>query len=168
MKIRYITTKTDVVRGSLRSFFFNRALRLYTLLLLVAVSGLSVSEQLEAGRGLGFIVLYVVFQFVCIFALILGGLIFVTAVNLFFTNGRGVIGEHELVLSADGLTEKTDVNESLHKWKRLGEIRTTSCYYFLRVNDSGGAYHILPRRRPLLEGNVETFVAEFRRHVQRA
>lgn len=168
MKVRYVTTKGDVIRGSLSSVFFNRALRLYTILLIAVVMGLSVSEDLEAGRSAGFIAFSVAFQIVCIFLLLMVGLLLVTGLNLFLSNGRGVLGEHELALSEQGLTEKTEVNESLHKWSGLGEVRATSSYYFLRVNEIGGGYHLLPRRRAALEGDVEAFVAEFRARAQRA
>lgn len=89
----------------------------------------------------------------------------VTLLSLYLGRGRGVLGEHELILSERGLIESTEYNETLHKWNGLGFILVTHGYYFVRTNETNGGYHLIPRRGHILEGDPESFVAELRARV---
>lgn len=163
MTLRYLTTRKAVLVGSLRAALFNTGLMWFVGLVLSIAIGFSIRDFLAEGRGPVLIVAAVILQLVVSVVLIAAGLTAVTLVTLYSGKGRGVLGEHELTISDAGLTEKTEYNETLHRWNGLGEVRESAGYYFVRAIEGGSAFHLIPKDGPILEGNPQAFVAELRR-----
>ncbi len=168
MKIRYHLTRLDIIRSSIRTIVFNRALMTYLIVFAGVMIGWSLKTAAQEGRGMAFLVFSAIFQLVAIVILIVIGLTITTSLALFFGKGRGIVGEHELEISDAGLAERTEFNDSLHKWKGVTAVRETSHFYFIRVNESGGAFHTLPKNGRCFEGDVHAFVAEIRKRIQAA
>jgi len=57
---------------------------------------------------------------------------------------RGVLGEHEIEVRDEGLVERTDVNESTHRWSGFYKIKRTSKFIFIFVTDN--IVHYVPMR----------------------
>lgn len=167
-RLRYITTRSAVVRGTLRAMLYNRALLWYMAVLLVFVTVLSFRDYLAKGTPLLLIAVALLFQLVLIGLVIIVAMALVTLLGLHLNKGRGVVGEHQLELTEAGLTERTDVNESLHRWKGLGEIRETGTFYFIRTVEGGGAFHLVPKCGHILEGDPHTFVVRLKQMKARA
>lgn len=152
--------------GTLRAATMNPALRIYFIVLVTVMLGFGASKDLDSGKSLGFVIFSTIFQLLLWCGLTAVGLMVVSALGLFIGRGKGVIGEHELIITDDGIIEKTEYNESLHKWKGLGALKETAGYYFLRVSETGGGYHLIPRTTNILEGDPEEFVRELRLRFQ--
>ena len=73
---------------------------------------------------------------------------------------RGVLGEHTLTVTEEGLVETTEHNESLHRWSAYHRTQRSGAYLFLYVNDTMA--HVVPLRRPPLEGDAASFEASVR------
>jgi hypothetical protein len=58
--------------------------------------------------------------------------------------GRGVIGEHTITLTEDGLTESTVVNRSEHSWAAVSSIISNDRLLIIVLD--GFMMHIIPRR----------------------
>ena len=160
MKIRYNITRVDLVRGAVRSVLFNRPLMTYLGVFMVIMLGWMVKDQIAQAKGAGFIVFFAVFEIVLIAALIIIGVAATTCLAIIFGKGRGVIGEHELEISDAGLSERTEFNDSLHRWKGVTAVKESSAFYFIRVNESGGALHLVPKNRGrIIEGDLGSFIA---------
>lgn len=168
MRVRYVTTRSAVVYGTLRGVIHQRALRIYVLLLAAAVLGLGAAHDLHDGKGVGYVVFSIFAQLVLIGAVFTVGMTIVTVLNLYLAGGRGVLGPHELVLCDRGMWEITEYNETLHKWNALGVIRVYPKYYMIRTNETNSGYHVVPRRSHVLEGDVESFIGELRARIDSA
>jgi hypothetical protein len=59
---------------------------------------------------------------------------------VFSGKNRGLVGAMELELRDDGLLEKTEVSESLHRWTGFHKIRSSKNYYFVYVTESNALY----------------------------
>jgi len=166
MRIRYFLTHLDVIRASIRATTFNRALIAYFAILLLIVSVMTLRGVLQEGGNLLLALITLLFQ-VAIIALltIAGQAVFITISLFFFSKGKGILGEHELEITESGLIERTKFNESLHKWLGVTALRESSQFYFIRVNEAGGAAHVVPKKNRMIEGDLKTFVEELRRKI---
>ena len=55
-------------------------------------------------------------------------------------NNRGVTGLHELEIRDEGLLEKSEVNESLHRWSGFHKLGSTRTFLFIFVTDNNVHY----------------------------
>jgi hypothetical protein len=169
MKIRYNVTRADLVRGAIRSVLFNRPLMTYLSVFIVIMIGWMIKDQIAQKKGTGFIVFFAVFEIALIAALVIIGVAITTCLAIFFGKGRGVIGEHELEISEAGLSERTEFNDSLHRWKGVTAVKESSAFYFIRVNESGGAFHLIPKKMGrVIEGDLGSFIAEIKSRINAA
>ncbi len=166
-RLRYSITRADIVRGSLRAILYNRALGWYMAVLFTFLSMLTFRDYLAKGTPVGVIAVALVIQLLLVCAIVAAGISLVALLSLHLNKGRGLVGEHELVMTAEGLIERTDVNESLHKWRGLGEVRETGRYFFIRTMEGGGAFHIVPKSRQIIEGDPRMFIARLRERKAR-
>ncbi|MEO7098852.1 MAG: YcxB family protein [Luteolibacter sp.] len=75
----------------------------------------------------------------------------------FLRKNKGTLCEHRLSISEAGLTESTEYNESLNRWSGYHKTVITKNYIFLYVSE--GLCHIVPKKRPLLGGDLKEFEA---------
>lgn len=99
-----------------------------------------------------------------IFSSVVGGIAGILAGTLFsfvfilFSSSKtnGTLGHHEYEINADGLLEKTPVNEGLSKWAGIHEIRIVGPYVIFRI--SSFLFHIIPKRSFDTEQEFAAFV----------
>jgi len=68
---------------------------------------------------------------------------------------KGMLGEHELEIDADGLIEKTEVNETKIKWGGIERIETTLEYTFIFI---GAAMAYVIPKSSVLERQYDEFI----------
>ena len=133
--------------GQLIAIRFSRILVGMFICLLVygAISGFSIPATEAPGEPpslvLRFASAVMAMIFLSVFATI--GQVIVTAIMAYAREQKGVIGKHTLVLTDDGLIERTDYNETLHRWKGLFRVRESGHYIFLYVTEA--QYHLMPK-----------------------
>jgi hypothetical protein len=96
----------------------------------------------------------------------LGALITGLALQAYLGNNEGVVGEHTLEITDEGLVEATDVNRTLIKWRSPLRIRETSRYAYIFVG--GGSGLVVPLRKAPREGSVGDFLNELRFRIREA
>jgi hypothetical protein len=97
--------------------------------------------------------------FIVLFTLIMAvmGLAFT-----FLLKHRSVITKHVLEITEQGLIERTDYNEGLHRWSAIGRILSLCGYLYVYVSDTN--CHAIPKRCfPAAE--IDSFEAELRRRA---
>lgn len=82
----------------------------------------------------------------------------VSFVFILFSSSKtnGTLGHHEYEIRAEGLFEKTPVNEGLSKWAGIHEIRVVGPYLVFRI--SSFLFHIIPKRSFAREQEFVAFV----------
>jgi uncharacterized membrane protein YdbT with pleckstrin-like domain len=166
MKIRYYLTRIDIIKASIQSIVYNRALMVYLCIFSLVMAGLSFRSIFEGGESLYLVIFSILFELAIIAILIVIGIIITTSLSLFlFGKGKGILGEHELEISNEGLIERTEFNVSLHKWKGVTAVRESSRFYFVRVNETGGAFHVIPKKDRMIEGDLGQFITEIRQKI---
>lgn len=70
-------------------------------------------------------------------------------------SGEGVTGEHTIEINEEGLTEITNVNNSLHLWKGITEIEQNADYIYIHI-DKYRAY-IIPKKSFKSEEELSEF-----------
>jgi len=68
---------------------------------------------------------------------------------------RGLVGEHLLEVTEAGLIERTDVNESLHRWTGFHKLISTRKYFYIFVTDA--IVHVVPKRAFDSENEARVF-----------
>ncbi len=101
------------------------------------------------GPGLGTRPLWLTIVEVLVFAvgftaLMLASLFCLGLAIAFLLKQRGVVGEHVLEITEQGLIERTEFNETLHKWGAI--CRITSMWGYLSVYVSDMNSHQIPKR----------------------
>jgi hypothetical protein len=56
----------------------------------------------------------------------------------------GLLGDHTIILSDEGVVERTSVNESFNKWEGIRSIEQNEGYIFIFLNQTMA--HIIPKR----------------------
>jgi hypothetical protein len=79
---------------------------------------------------------------------------------------RGVLGEHHLELSPEGVRERTAFNDSLTSWAAIHEVERTEHAVHLTLGPASA--HILPVRCFVSPQEADAFAAEARRHLDAA
>lgn len=69
---------------------------------------------------------------------------------------KGVLGLHEIEIDPQGLTERTDVNDSKYTWHGVETIAETDDYLFIYITTMTA--HIIPKHR-VIHGDLPTFTA---------
>ena len=160
MKLRYNNTRWDLINGQWQMMRFNRALRylVSALGLFVFYSSFTFSEVQD--RSVSYRIFYSLFYLIFVLGVGLVGTLAVSALNTLLGKGKGLVGEHQLVLTEEGLEESTAYNRSLHTWAGMRGIKESGGFYCLFVTENHA--YLIPRKRPVLEGDLTTFIKEFR------
>jgi hypothetical protein len=73
---------------------------------------------------------------------------------------RGIIGEHELQIDADGLVEKTPLGEVRQGWDAIKNVVSHNNRTYIFISDTNA--YILPKDSTV-QGDYDVFVAELQR-----
>jgi len=103
-----------------------------------------------------------------ILALVFFGIIqlITVAIIAYGREHKGLLGVHTLVLTQEGLIERTDYNETLHRWKGFHRIRETSRYLYLYVSEV--LYHQIPKRSFTSGEEMRSFLDEIKSRTNAA
>jgi hypothetical protein len=71
-----------------------------------------------------------------------------------------VLGAHTLVLTDEGLIERTEYNETLRRWKGLNRVRESGRYLFLQVSEM--QFHVIPKRSFVSNDDIRAFCRKSR------
>lgn len=104
-----------------------------------------------------------IYSFAVVFGILAAALIVgmcVSALNIILSKGKGMIGEHQLEITEQGLKELTDFNCSINTWDGMKGIKETGSFFLLFITDHSA--HIVPKNKPLSEGDLNVFIEQFR------
>lgn len=162
--IAYELTRWDVFANWMTVILRNRILQVFVMVALILNEWLVVGPSIgtrslartafdAAVYAIGF------FGFLVIVQCILG------LANAFLPKHRGVVGRHVLEITEQGLVERTDCNEALHRWPSICRILTLGGYLYIYVSDDNS--HQVPKRCFSPE-EIDSFEADLRSHTKRA
>jgi len=164
LSVRFSLDRWDLIRCRLWVIAHNRFVVLLTLAMSLGIPLLNLRDPEIASRSAGFKVFYVVFLAAVMFALMAVIQIAMQFLFMLSNKNRGVLGAHELEIRDEGLVERTDVNESLHRWPGFGKIGRTGSYLFMFVG--GNIVHYVPFRCFPSEEEAKRFEDEIRKRSQ--
>jgi YcxB-like protein len=144
LSITYNLTRGDLFFGLMTIVLRNRMLQVSIVSLIVFSEVLVVVFGLGEGLFSSTIVLSVVFAFALCLAIFISQALLALAMA-YLPKERGVIGEHTLEITEQGLIERTEFNESLHKWPAMYRVVSQLGYLYIYVSYS--IYHQVPKRR---------------------
>ena len=162
--IRYALTRGDILRWQFYVLLRNRIVLGFGLLLNLLLVWQSWQTPELATHSLGFKVFYAGFMTVIFFGVMLGLTMAMLVVMVWSRKHRGFLGEHEMEIRPEGLVERIDVNETLHRWSGFHKVVQTARYLYIYVTDNN--VHIVPRRCFPAERELHAFVEELRRHLK--
>lgn len=141
--ITYEITRWDLFANWMLVMFRNRLLRVFVPVALVLNGLLIVGPDLSKRslfQNLIAIVVYLVgfLGFLAVLQAILG------LANAFLFKQQGVVGQHTLEITEGGLIERTEYNETLHRWPSICRILSLCGYLFVYVGDNNS--HQIPKR----------------------
>ena len=141
--ITYHLTRGDLFFGYLTIIFRNRLIQVFILALIVisiaVLIALDPDRHSLSGKAIlagEYIVLYLLV--LTVFHLIFSFLM------AFVPKQLGLVGKHSLEITRDGLIERTEFNETRHKWLAICRVRSIGGHLFIYVSDS--VYHQVPKR----------------------
>ena len=165
MRLRYRLTRADLIRAQTRAIFHNKVF-IGVLVLFFAFLWWSTFTMAEIAKG-SEAVRAITATIMAGIGLI--GVLLFTAIILslqtLLRRDKGVLGEHTLELTEEGVVESTDVNRSLANWRTQFKIRDTRHYAYIYISESNA--HIVPKKREPLEGCTEVFLIRLREHIAR-
>ena len=80
--------------------------------------------------------------------------------------GRGLLGEHVLTITDEGLVERTDAGESLYRWKSFHKVKSTRRYFYIYVTDV--FVQIVPKRIFASRDEAQSFRNEIESRIKAA
>lgn len=157
MTIRYIVTRGDLLFATFRSLIRNRFILVIWTVLIGWICFNAVRGPQVASHALGYKLVFCIFMAVFYFVILFSVTFALTSVMMLLRRNTGLLGEHRLSISDEGITESTSHNESLNRWSAYHRTVKTKRHLMLYVTEV--QYHIISRRRPLLEGDLRSFEA---------
>lgn len=161
--ITYTLTRWDLVANWMLILFRNRILQVFVLLawafngwLQLADGGMSRSLGMTVFYGLLYSVSF--FGFCALVQALLG------LAHAFLVNQHGIVGQHTLEITAQGLIERTEFNETLHRWSSICRLVSVGGYLFIYVGGTNS--HQVPTRYFSSE-DIDRFKADLRRHAEK-
>lgn len=154
----------DLFRARVRSLFQNRFIQLFYcgLGLLVFWSGTR-GEAANAPilvrifGGILVAIMFVIIGFAITIPLLLAGT---------FKRNTGILCDHEIELKEEGLVERTEANETLHRWAAFHKVSLTRGGLYIYVTDT--QIHIIPRRFFANAQQMREFQLDIERRVSEA
>jgi len=163
MRLRYRLTRGDIFRAGLRSIVWNPIVYIFIPFLAFAWwRSFNSGDMADAPVAVRMISATLVIVMTALGGL-LGGAV-VAAANAFMVKeDRGVLGEHTLEITDEGLVESTSVNRTLLNWRTPFRIRHTKRYGFIFLSPFNS--HPVPKLVPPLEGSTPEFLTELQRRI---
>ena len=166
MKIRYVVTRGDLLFATLRSILRNRFLSVLWSALIVWACYDQVHSAKVVDHSTGYKVFLCVFLAATYLVMLFGATFVLTSAMVLLRKNTGLLGEHELSISDEGIVESTAHNHSTYRWSCYHRTVSTRNYLMLYVTE--GQFHIISKRRRLLGGDLAAFEALLREKTKRA
>ncbi|HEY6228357.1 MAG TPA: YcxB family protein [Verrucomicrobiae bacterium] len=133
--IRYTLTRSDLISLRMGSIWRNRFVRYFYPIFFVVIFALNFNneEVRNDPRARRITVATLEAGVPCVI-----GLAFTIGVAIFgaYRKNPGVLCEHEIQLTDYGLIERTDVNQTVHRWPGIGRIRRTAEFLLIYTGES--------------------------------
>ena len=164
MRLRYTLSRCDLFRAGARAMLRQRFLLIILIPILTFVWWSTFTWDENRGETLPLrITVATLAAGMCAGTGILAGVLMVAAQS-FLRRDKGVVGEHTLEITDDGLIESTEVNRSLANWRTSFRIRESKRY--AHIYTSLGSAHVVPKAKPPLEGSVVEFLGELKARIK--
>ena len=142
--IQFELTRWDMFLNYLTIFARNRFLQVFVPVCLVICVGLRLTPHL--GREpVWWLALYATGYCFAMLAVVMASLTLMGLVTSFTGQHRGVLGKHTLEITQEGLRERTDVNEALHRWPGITRVLSVGGYLFIYLGESTAHFQV-PKR----------------------
>ncbi len=164
--IRYSLTRRDLLRWHFYVLIRNRVLLVFGLAtsLFLVWNGLRAPDM--ADKPIAFKIFFALLLTAALFCVVGFVTMLMMVCMVMARKYRGLLGTHELEIRDEGLLERTDVNESLHRWSGFHKLIETRRHLYIYVTDTMA--HIVPRRSFASEQAEWAFRDELRRHTRPA
>jgi hypothetical protein len=164
MRVRYTLTRLDLFRAGFRSLISQRILWLFVSALAAFTWWNTFTYEETQKEPPGVRILIATFSAATGLGVgLVAGAVLIAAQS-FFRRDQGVLGEHTLEITDEGLIESTAVNRSVFHWTTSFRIRETKRYARIYVSDSN--YHLVPKFRPPSEGSADGFLHALRAKIK--
>jgi hypothetical protein len=157
MTIRYTTTRGDLLFANFRTLARNRFLLVFWSIAIAGVCYSAVNDPKVVDHAVGYKIGLCATMALLYFVLFFSVTLVVTSAMALLRKNTGVLGEHRVSISDEGLMESTVHNESLHRWSGYHRTVSTKGYLLLYITDA--QFHIISKKRPLIEGDLTAFEA---------
>lgn len=162
--VRYSLTRGDILRWQFYLLIRNRVLICFGLIVSLFLVWNDLRTPALATQSTGFKIFYALVFPVLMFCGVGLATMILMACMVLFKKYRGLLGDHELEIRKDGLVERTEVNESLHRWEGFHKVICTRRYLYIYVTDNN--VHIVPRRYLTSEQEQRAFQEELERRIK--
>jgi hypothetical protein len=161
--VRYTLTRWDILRWQVYLLIRNRVLIGLMLVASVSLALADVRRPEMSGDTTGYKAAYVV-VFIILMCGFAGVVTLATTVAMvMFKKFRGFLGDHELEIREEGLVERTEFNETMHRWSGFHKLVRTGGYLYIWVTDN--SMHIVPLRYFASEQEERAFREEIARRI---
>lgn len=164
MKIRFNLTRSDLFKLRTAALMSSRPLLAVLLLIAVFCAYSGFTAESVAGKAVAHKVCSAIFETLIVLGIGFFGGMLLNVLQCLTTKGRGVLGEHTLEIADEGLIETTEYNTSLHRWSGFHKLKQSHGFLWIYVTDTKA--HVVPLRRPLLEGNLSILLDQLRSKVK--
>jgi hypothetical protein len=137
-------------------------LGMLVILLIFAGSTAFFSTESQPGSLMVRAVVAVIWIFLALVLFIIMQLL-LAAVIAYARGHKGLLGIHTLVVTAEGLIERTDYNETLHRWKGFHRVRESASYFYLYVSETN--FHLVPKRSFTSGQELRSFLEEIKQRA---
>ncbi len=166
MSVRFSLTRADILRWQFYLLVRNRVLIGFMLVVSLLMAWTDLRTPQLAAHSVAYKIFYAALFTLAMFCFVGFTTTLLIVCTVFFKQHRGLLGEHELEIQDEGLVERTDVNESLHRWRGFHKIVRTRGYLYIYVTDS--LVHIVPRPYFVSEEAEQAFRDDLERHIHAA
>jgi hypothetical protein len=160
--ITYELTRWDLFANWMTVLLRNRILQVFVLVALILNGCITLAPGITTRplwhtmlQGVVFVLIFAWFLALC--QCILG------LATTFLLKHRGVVGQHVLEITDQGLIERTAYNDNPHKWPSITRIVSVCGYLYIYVSDTNS--HQVPKRC-LSTQEIRDFVADLRTHAE--
>ena len=163
--MRYRITRGDLIRVRLRANFRSRGTLVALGLLAVAWACLILLHPSAASRSWPVKIVAVILfvgMMIAITAILLTAAVLISTLLQTY---RGLLGEHILEITDEGLVERTEFNEGLHRWAGIDRVMAHS--RFLMIYVTPGHIHIVPWRAFGSTAEASLFQGELMTRIER-
>jgi hypothetical protein len=166
IRIRFSLTRVDLFKIRTAALMSSRPLQALLLLTACFCGFSGFTYESIAGESVAFRTFYAGCEIMFVLGVGFIAASLLNALHCFTGKARGVIGEHTLEVTDEGLIETTEYNTSLHRWSGFHKMKQSIGFLWIYVTDTMA--HIIPINRPLQEGDLPAFVHQLRAKVNNA